>query len=207
MANVQHSSLTDPNIHEPKGVSSATANKVYMSNGAGSGSWTAVNLLPGTGWGKYTNTTYVGTTALAVTTSDTLIPFTTADTVTQLPINLTGTTTSLLDVSTETLKFVSAGDLHSLTLTAKIYSTVSSPVTLDLRMYGSSDGVTYATLLGETTVSLAKGAGQTITESSLFPVTSDMVSYGTRIYMATNTGTANLINIGLISARVHKARS
>jgi hypothetical protein len=66
MANVQHSTLTDPNIHEPKGVASATANRVYMSNGSGSGSWTPVNLLPGTGWGKYTNTTYVGTTALAV---------------------------------------------------------------------------------------------------------------------------------------------
>ncbi len=39
MATVQHSALTDPNIHEPKGVSSAAAGKVYVANGAGSGSW------------------------------------------------------------------------------------------------------------------------------------------------------------------------
>jgi hypothetical protein len=36
---VQHSTITDPNIHEPKGVSSAAAGKVYVANGAGSGSW------------------------------------------------------------------------------------------------------------------------------------------------------------------------
>lgn len=39
MANVQHSAITDPNIHEPKGVSSAAAGKVYVANGSGSGSW------------------------------------------------------------------------------------------------------------------------------------------------------------------------
>jgi hypothetical protein len=36
---IQHSLITDPNIHEPKGISSATANRVYVSNGLGSGSW------------------------------------------------------------------------------------------------------------------------------------------------------------------------
>lgn len=39
MANVQHSAITDPNIHEPKGVASAAAGKVYVSNGSGSGTW------------------------------------------------------------------------------------------------------------------------------------------------------------------------
>ena len=39
MATVQHSALTDPNIHEPKGVSTAAAGKVYTANGSGSGSW------------------------------------------------------------------------------------------------------------------------------------------------------------------------
>lgn len=206
MANVQHSTLTDPNIHEPKGVASATANRVYMSNGSGSGSWTPVNLLPGTGWGKYTNTTYVGTTALAVSTSDVLIPFTTADTVTQLPINLAGVTSPLMDLGTETLQFVSAGDLHSVTLTCKIYSISGSPSVMDIKLYGSSDGITYATMLGETSVSLIKGAGQVITESSLFPVTANMATYGARIFAQVNTGTVNLIDIGLITARVHKAR-
>lgn len=40
MANVNHSTLTDPYLHEPKGIASASAGKVYIANGAGSGSWT-----------------------------------------------------------------------------------------------------------------------------------------------------------------------
>lgn len=34
-----HSSLTDPELHEPKGASTATAGQVYIANGSGSGSW------------------------------------------------------------------------------------------------------------------------------------------------------------------------
>ncbi len=40
MADIEHSTITDPNIHEPKGVAAATADQVYVSDGAGSGDWT-----------------------------------------------------------------------------------------------------------------------------------------------------------------------
>lgn len=36
---VSHASLTDPELHEPKGVATATLGQVYTANGAGSGSW------------------------------------------------------------------------------------------------------------------------------------------------------------------------
>lgn len=39
MADIQHSAITDPQVHEPKGASTASANTVYVSNGAGSGTW------------------------------------------------------------------------------------------------------------------------------------------------------------------------
>jgi len=42
MANVEHSTLTGSDLHEPKGVAAAAANRIYLSNGAGSGSWTTV---------------------------------------------------------------------------------------------------------------------------------------------------------------------
>jgi hypothetical protein len=35
----QHSDITDPNIHEPKGASTASVGTVYVSDGAGSGTW------------------------------------------------------------------------------------------------------------------------------------------------------------------------
>lgn len=39
MPTVQHSSLTDPNLHEPKGVSSASVDATYVATGTGTGSW------------------------------------------------------------------------------------------------------------------------------------------------------------------------
>lgn len=40
MANIQHASIPDAYLHEPKGVAGASAGKVYVSNGLGSGVWT-----------------------------------------------------------------------------------------------------------------------------------------------------------------------
>lgn len=39
MANVNHSTLTDPYLHEPKGISSATSGSTYFADGTGGGSW------------------------------------------------------------------------------------------------------------------------------------------------------------------------
>ena len=39
MANVNHSTLTDPYLHEPKGVATAASGDVYVADGAGSGTW------------------------------------------------------------------------------------------------------------------------------------------------------------------------
>ncbi len=36
---LEHSTLSDPNLHEPKGVSTAQSGKVYVADGAGSGDW------------------------------------------------------------------------------------------------------------------------------------------------------------------------
>jgi hypothetical protein len=39
MANKEHNTITDPEIHEPKGVSTALVGQVYVANGSGSGTW------------------------------------------------------------------------------------------------------------------------------------------------------------------------
>lgn len=56
----EHASLTDPNIHEPKGIAGASASTVYVANGAGSGSWTA--LIPSQSGNSGKNLTTNGTT-------------------------------------------------------------------------------------------------------------------------------------------------
>ncbi len=39
MADIQHKNITDPQIHEPKGISAATAGTYYIADGEGSGEW------------------------------------------------------------------------------------------------------------------------------------------------------------------------
>ena len=36
---IEHDSITDPEIHEPKGISTAAVDTVYVADGAGSGAW------------------------------------------------------------------------------------------------------------------------------------------------------------------------
>jgi hypothetical protein len=58
MADIQHAILTDPLLHEPKGVASAANGRVYVSNGSGSGTWKQVdstNIQGLTGDGGNTN--------------------------------------------------------------------------------------------------------------------------------------------------------
>jgi hypothetical protein len=45
MANVNHSTLTDPFLHEPKGIATASSGQVYVANGSGSGTWTNKQTL------------------------------------------------------------------------------------------------------------------------------------------------------------------
>lgn len=44
MADIQHSAITDPQVHEPKGASTASADTVYVSDGVGSGTWQQVGV-------------------------------------------------------------------------------------------------------------------------------------------------------------------
>lgn len=69
MANVNHSTLTDPYIHEPKNVSTASAGEIYIADGAGSGDWTQGHRHVG---GHVTFST-ASPYAHSTTTSDTVL--------------------------------------------------------------------------------------------------------------------------------------
>ncbi|MBL4940477.1 MAG: hypothetical protein JKY81_02295 [Colwellia sp.] len=47
MADIEHKNIADPSIHEPKGVSSATAGQTYIADGAGGGAWTTTSTIAG----------------------------------------------------------------------------------------------------------------------------------------------------------------
>lgn len=40
----KHSTLTDPELHEPKGISTASANTVYVAGGSGTGAWGKIDI-------------------------------------------------------------------------------------------------------------------------------------------------------------------
>lgn len=44
MPDIEHSAISDPYIHEPKGVAAASAGEVYIADGAGSGTWRGLAL-------------------------------------------------------------------------------------------------------------------------------------------------------------------
>lgn len=46
MADIQHKNIPDAQLHEPKGVASASANTVYLADGLGSGSWSSAPFNP-----------------------------------------------------------------------------------------------------------------------------------------------------------------
>ncbi|MBL4795792.1 MAG: hypothetical protein JKY50_00100 [Oleispira sp.] len=104
MANVQHNVLSSTDIHEPKGVDTAAANKVYVPDGAGSGAWKTITTM---GWENYDDTATTGTPiplTLADTdyimTNDTLGPVT--NTGSMLPNN-----TTMWNASTNRFDFTS----------------------------------------------------------------------------------------------------
>jgi hypothetical protein len=46
MADIEHSSIADPQIHEPKGAATASDGDVYAANGLGSGAWVPTAAHP-----------------------------------------------------------------------------------------------------------------------------------------------------------------
>ena len=206
MANVQHSALTDTDgIHEPKGISTASSNQVYVANGSSSGSWKNLSNIPGSGWGYYTNTTYTGTTYFQLDNTEKTIPFNLKSVETNLPVTFNGVDRTLMTLGTDTLLFVSTGDLMAITLSFELVNLSASQTYLDISLYGSSDGTTYGTLLAEKSVPLLK-TNQFISETSLVYVTANMASHGAKIKCSLPSGTGNIRNISLISSRIHRAR-
>jgi len=68
----EHSTLTGANLHEPKGVASATNGQIYLANGSGSGVWTDSNTIASAS--EYAMIyTAGGTTASAAITTATLL--------------------------------------------------------------------------------------------------------------------------------------
>jgi hypothetical protein len=133
MPTIQHSALTTTDVHEPKGITTATNNQVYVADGANSGAWTdltisfsAVIADVSTAETIYIPMPYAGTIAKVTTVLEGAI------TVADATINVKNS--SAVSMGTITVAYTSsaAGDVDSLspasnnTVTADDYITVET---------------------------------------------------------------------------------
>lgn len=99
-----HASLTGAELHEPKGIESATVKEVYVADGAGSGSWTTLDyasLPDGTVIGFAYTQSQTGADYTSTIPSDNTIPQNTEGTEV-LSVSITPkSTTSLLKVEVQ----------------------------------------------------------------------------------------------------------
>ena len=71
----QHSTLTGPELHEPKGADTASANEVFVADGSGSGSFQSISAYGG--W-AYNSTSSGGATLITPTAYTLVAPVTAA---------------------------------------------------------------------------------------------------------------------------------
>lgn len=66
MPTIQHNVLTTSDLHEPKGISTASAGDVYVADGAGSGTWTDQNIAYGTIYSQPSDSVAIATIGTTV---------------------------------------------------------------------------------------------------------------------------------------------
>ena len=187
--------VTDPNLPEPKGASTASQGMIYLSDGAGSGSW---KHLP-SGWAYYQD----GGSGQSVGTSQTLLTNNKAGTGTyedKLPYEIRGSGTLW---SANTLTPINDGDAYNVRLDLPVTAKTGSPSSLELILDigGSGVGATIPIVRREVSVNNAPP----FTLSLGFPIhcRSTFLSNGGQFYLKTDTGTVTVTNPAIHIAMDH----
>jgi hypothetical protein len=108
----QHKDLSGSDLHEPKGITSATNKQVYVANGAGSGSWVGQKAF------------FTGTLNLTSTATTLIFPFTLNATVTKITAVLSGALTG----STTTITATKNGTTTAGTMSAVVAGSAKGTV-------------------------------------------------------------------------------
>lgn len=189
-----HSTLTDPNIHEPKGASTATVGKVYVSNGSGSGSWLHVP----TGWGYYQDSS----SAQTFDTTDAKLTINGSGALTNtshLPREIRGT--GQLWASNK-ITPIRVGDAYSVRLDLPVTArTTAAELTISLDIGG---GATPSTVILPIFVDFDKTAPFTL--STAIPLTvlsSTTQANGIQFFLKVDAGSIQITNPSITIIRTH----
>jgi hypothetical protein len=196
MAEVNHSTLTDPKLHEPKGCSTASSGMVYVSNGAGSGQW---KYIP-TGWGYYKD----DDSAQNFTSSASKMTLDGAGATTEedfLPNAIRGTD-SLWDTTNDFLTPIALGDIYNIRLDLPVTAVASAPtkilVTLDI---GGSGSITNALLTH--TVDVPASQPYTVSMNFTVSVNSAFLANGLQVFVASDTGNFDVTKPAILISRTY----
>jgi hypothetical protein len=186
MANINHSTLTDPYLHEPKGAGAAANGQVYIADGAGSGAW----IYPPGGWGYYKD----GASAQTFNTTQAKISIDGAGGTTDenyLPREIRGSA-SLWDTTNDKITPIRAGDSYDIRLDLPITAKSGSPteLTIELDIAGSTYGSATVIL----NRFLATGKTPPYSYSVAFPIfcLTTFATNGGQFWLSTDTGTLDI---------------
>ena len=196
MANVNHSSLTDPYLHEPKGASSASDGEVYISDGAGSGAWTYLPM----GWGFYKD----NASAQTFNTTAAKLSIDGAGATTEesyLPRDIRGSA-SLWNTTSDKITPIAVGDQYDIRLDLPITAKTGSPTLLTLQL-DIGGGATPTTVIVTRDISVSKTPPFTLSVG--FPIfcLTTFITNGGQIFLKTDTGTVDITAPAILIARNH----
>lgn len=195
MANVQHSALTGAELHEPKGVATATSKQVYISDGLASGAWTD---WP-TGFGYYLD----GGASQSISTTESLIAIDKAGTATNetaLPRVIRGVGTLW---ATDKITPVAVGDAYEIRLDVPVTAKGGAPAEVTFTFDIGGSNFASAISIVKTYYPTGKAAPYTISLSTTLFTAATFVANGCQIWAATDTGTLTVLNPAILITRVH----
>lgn len=190
-----HETITDPNIHEPKGVSSATEGMVYVSDGAGSGAWT--NWPFGKAFYQHSTTGQViNTTPSRLAINGLGILTRTGN----LPREIRGTA-ELWDDTVYKILPIKLNDGYQVRVDIPITAETGSPTELQIQ-FDISGATSPTTVILEKFYPTGKSVPYTISfDTSLDILTNATLTGGIQFFLSTDTGSVTLGSPGIL---IHK---
>jgi hypothetical protein len=224
MPDVQHSTLTGAELHEPKGISGASSNETYVADGAGSGAWAEPEpkgvsgaadgaiyhadgagsgswQVPYSGWGNYSDN--AGTQVFNTTPAKISINGLGSSTEeSYLPLDIRGSD-SLWDTTLDVIDPIAVGDAYSIRLVLPVTAESGSPteLTVELDIGGSThaSGVFINTKYAST----GKSTPYTLTLDFNIYTLATAVANNVQVWITSDTGTVTVTDPSIFIARNH----
>lgn len=196
MANIEHSAISDPHLHEPKGASSALVGQSYIANGAGSGTWRHQT----TGWGFYKDNSAaqtIGTTAVKLSIDG-------AGATTEegyLPRAIRGSG-SLWNTTSDKITPIAVGDQYDIRLDLPVSAKSGTPNVLIVQL-DIGGGASPTNVIAECEVGVSKTPPYKLSVGFPIFTLSTFLTNGGQIFIRTDSGTVDIDKPSIVIARNH----